>query len=82
MFAFLAEHRAELFPDADYAGLFAPPGRGRPSVPATQMAAVMTLQGSEEVRSSAHRQEGRGTVRSFVTRRNAPTKTMRDRSGR
>jgi hypothetical protein len=31
MFAFLAEHRAEVFPDADYAGLFAPPGSGRPS---------------------------------------------------
>jgi len=44
MFAFLAAHRAEVFPDADYADLFAPPGRGRPSVPATQMAAVMTLQ--------------------------------------
>ena len=44
MFAFLAGHRAEVFPDADYADLFAPPGSGRPSVPATQMAAVMTLQ--------------------------------------
>ena len=44
MFAFLAAHRAEVFPDADYADLFAPPGSGRPSVPATQMAAVMTLQ--------------------------------------
>jgi hypothetical protein len=44
MFAFLAAHRAEVFPDADYADLFAPPGTGRPSVPATQMAAVMTLQ--------------------------------------
>ena len=44
MFAFLAKHRAEVFPDADYADLFAPPGFGRPSVPATQMAAVMTLQ--------------------------------------
>ena len=31
MFAFLAEHRAEVFPDADYADLFAPPGSGRPS---------------------------------------------------
>ena len=38
MFAFLAEHRAEVFPDADYADLFAPPGSGRPSAPATQMA--------------------------------------------
>jgi hypothetical protein len=44
MFAFLAEHRAVVFPDADYADLFAPAGKGRPSVPATQMAAVMTLQ--------------------------------------
>jgi IS5 family transposase len=44
MFAFLAGHRAEVFPDAGYADLFAPPGFGRPSVPATRMAAVMTLQ--------------------------------------
>lgn len=44
MFGFLAAHRGEVFPDADYADLFAPVGRGRPSVPATQMAAVMTLQ--------------------------------------
>jgi len=44
MFAFLAAHRAEVFPDADYADLFAPPGIGRPSLPATQMAAIMTLQ--------------------------------------
>ena len=44
MFAFLAAHRAEVFPDADYADLFSPPGVGRPSVPATQMAAVLTLQ--------------------------------------
>lgn len=44
MFAFLAGHRAEVFPDGDYADLFAPAGKGRPSVPATQMAAVMTLQ--------------------------------------
>ena len=44
MFAFLAEHRGALFPDEDYADLFAPAGKGRPSVPATQMAAVMALQ--------------------------------------
>jgi hypothetical protein len=44
MFAFLAAHRAGVFPDADYADLFAPPGIGRPSLPATQMAAIMTLQ--------------------------------------
>jgi hypothetical protein len=33
-----------VFPDADYADLFSPPGVGRPSLPATQVAAVMTLQ--------------------------------------
>jgi Transposase domain (DUF772) len=44
MFAFLAARRAEVFRDADYADLFAPPGLGRPSLPATRMAAIMTLQ--------------------------------------
>jgi hypothetical protein len=44
MFAFLAAHRAEVFPDADYADLFSPPGVGRPSLSATQMAAVLRLQ--------------------------------------
>src|SRR5512140_1865291 len=44
MFAFLAAHRAEVFPDTEYADLFAPPGVGRPSLPATRMAAIMTLQ--------------------------------------
>jgi len=44
MFAFLAAHRGEVFRDADYADLFAPPGLGRPSLPATQMAAVLVLQ--------------------------------------
>ena len=44
MFAFLAAHRAGMFPDADYADLFAAPGVGRPLLPATQMAAVLTLQ--------------------------------------
>jgi IS5 family transposase len=44
MFAFLAAHRTEVFPDEDYADLFAPPGIGRPSIPASQMAAVLVLQ--------------------------------------
>jgi hypothetical protein len=44
MFAFLAAYRGGIFPDADYADLFSPPGVGRPSLPATQMAAVLTLQ--------------------------------------
>lgn len=42
VFAFLAGHRGEVFRDEDYADLFA--ASGRPSVPATRMAAVMTLQ--------------------------------------
>jgi hypothetical protein len=29
MFAFVAAHRAEVFPDADYADLFAPPWVGQ-----------------------------------------------------
>lgn len=43
MFAFLAEHRGEVFPDAQFADLF-PSGKGRPSIPAPVAAAVLTLQ--------------------------------------
>ncbi|MET3805407.1 hypothetical protein ABIB25_002408 [Nakamurella sp. UYEF19] len=43
VFAFLAEHRRTLFPDAMFADLF-PSGSGRPSVPVDVMAAVLTLQ--------------------------------------
>lgn len=43
MFAFLAEHRQELFPDGEFEDLF-PSGRGRPSVPASVMASVLVLQ--------------------------------------
>src|SRR5215813_12607555 len=43
MFAFLAAHRGELFADEDFADLF-PSGKGRPSVPASVMVAVMVLQ--------------------------------------
>jgi hypothetical protein len=43
MFAFLAAHRQEVFPDGDFADLF-PSGKGRPSVPAGVMASIMTLQ--------------------------------------
>jgi hypothetical protein len=44
--AFLAEHRTRLFPDELFADLF-PSGRGRPSVPADQVATVMVLQSLE-----------------------------------
>ena len=43
MFAFLAAHRRELFPEEMFADLF-PVRRGRPSVPAEVMASVITLQ--------------------------------------
>jgi hypothetical protein len=43
VFAFLAIHRGELFPDEMFTDLF-PTGRGRPSVPADVMASVITLQ--------------------------------------
>jgi IS5 family transposase len=43
VFGFLAAHRRELFPDEMFGDLF-PTGRGRPSVPADVMAAVITLQ--------------------------------------
>src|SRR5207245_2067004 len=66
MFAFLAAHRAEVFPDADYADLFAPPGVGRPSLPATRMAAVLVLQElhdySDRAAAEAARLDGRGKV--------------------
>jgi hypothetical protein len=47
MFAFLAEHRGEVFPDEQYADLFS--SIGRPSLPATRMAAVLTLQALHEL---------------------------------
>jgi IS5 family transposase len=43
MFAFLAAHRDQLFPEEMFADLF-PSRRGRPSVPAQVMASVITLQ--------------------------------------
>jgi hypothetical protein len=46
VFAFLAEHRQELFPDAMFADLF-PSHLGRPSVPAEVVASVLVLQALE-----------------------------------
>jgi Transposase DDE domain/Transposase domain (DUF772) len=43
VFAFLAGHRRELFPDELFADLF-PSGRGRPSIPADVVASVIVLQ--------------------------------------
>lgn len=47
MFAFLAEHRARLFPEEQYADLFSM--IGRPSIPATRMAGVLALQALHEL---------------------------------
>jgi hypothetical protein len=46
VYAFLAEHRRELFPDAMFADLFPSP-LGRPSVPAEVVATVLLLQALE-----------------------------------
>jgi hypothetical protein len=46
VYAFLAEHRRRLFPDAMFADLF-PSALGRPSVPADVVAAVLVLQALE-----------------------------------
>jgi hypothetical protein len=43
VFAFLAEHRFELFPAGMFADLF-PSGRGRPSIPPDVIASVIVLQ--------------------------------------
>lgn len=43
MFAFLAEHRHQLFPDGLFVDLF-PSGRGRPSLPGDVAASVLVLQ--------------------------------------
>ena len=76
MFAFLAAHRAEVFRDAGYADLFAPPGLGRPSLPATQMAAVLTLQ-------TLHDYSGRETAEAvrFDVRWKAATGAALDDAG-
>jgi hypothetical protein len=43
MFAFLAEHRRDLFPDEAFADLF-PSGKGRRSMPGSVAASILTLQ--------------------------------------
>jgi hypothetical protein len=43
MFAFLAEHRRDVFPDGEFEDLFLS-GTGRPSIPVSVMASIMVLQ--------------------------------------
>jgi hypothetical protein len=51
VFAFLAEHRAEIFPDGMFADLF-PSGRGRPSVAGNVIASVLVLQALQDLSDS------------------------------
>ncbi len=46
VYAFLADHRLELFQEEEFADLF-PSGRGRPSIPAVLVCSVMVLQALE-----------------------------------
>jgi transposase len=46
VYAFLADHRKELFKDEDFADLF-PSSRGRPSTPVELICSVMVLQALE-----------------------------------
>jgi len=48
VYAFLADHRKELFTDDDFADLF-PSGRGRPSIPVEVICSVMVLQALEGI---------------------------------
>jgi transposase len=43
MFAFLAAHRQDVFPDGEFEDLF-PSGKGRPSIPSSVMASILVLQ--------------------------------------
>jgi transposase len=60
VYAFLADHREELFKDEEFADLF-PSGRGRPSVPASVICTVMVLQALEG-------QSDRDAIRQLRTR--------------
>ena len=60
IYAFLADHRHELFKDEDFADLF-PSGRGRPSIPVDVICSVMVLQSLEGL-------SDRDAIRSLRTR--------------
>jgi hypothetical protein len=51
VYAFLAEHRREVFPEGLFADLF-PSGRGRPSVPGEVIASVLVLQVLQDLSDS------------------------------
>lgn len=62
VYAFLAEHRKQVFPDEAFADLF-PSGRGRPSVPADVVASVMVL---KELEGLSDRQAGAALERDIA----------------
>ena len=51
VYAFLADHRGQVFPDGLFADLF-PSGRGRPSVPGDVIASVLLLQTLQDLSDS------------------------------
>src|SRR3546814_8666546 len=66
MFAFLADHRLDLFGDNEFEDLF-PSGKGRPSIPASVMASILVLQTlhdlSDRERSEEHTSELQSLMR-------------------
>lgn len=62
VFAFLAEHRGEVFPEGLFADLF-PSGRGRPSVPGEVIASVLVLQTLQDLSDSEAMQALRCDIR-------------------
>jgi transposase len=62
MFAFLATHRGEVFPDQEFADLF-PSGRGRPSLPAPVAASILTLQSLYDLSDSETAEAARCDLR-------------------
>jgi hypothetical protein len=62
MFWFLATHRGEVFPDREFADLF-PSGRGRPSLPASVAASILTLQTLHDLSDAETAQAARCDLR-------------------
>lgn len=62
VYAVLAEHRTQLFPDGLFADLF-PSGKGRPSVPGEVIASVLVLQALQDLSDSEAMQALRCDIR-------------------
>jgi hypothetical protein len=66
MFALLAGHRQDLFPDNEFEDLF-PSGKGRPSIPASVMASILVLQTLHDLSDRETAQAARCDLRWKVT---------------